>query len=146
MDKIPTIVSDIDRLFKQISQIPNLTLQYDIFNKTFSDIEFINNGSDGSIYKAKHVIDDKWYAIKQIPFFINKKNPTKIVAKNILNKLQEVRCMSSLSHKNIIKYYTSWIEANIDKSDITIDGNPYFCISYILVNTAEMKDSCIHDS
>ena len=128
MEKISDITEEINFLFKNISQIPNLTLQNDIFNKTFSDVSFINNGSDGTIYKVKHIIDDKWYAIKKIPFFIDKKNPTEIVAKNILNKLKEVRCMSALDHENIIKYYTSWIEPDTIDSHITINNTNYYSI------------------
>lgn len=128
MHKISNITHEINSLFKNISQIPNLTLQNNIFNNTFSDVSFINSGSDGSIYKAKHIIDDKWYAIKKIPFFINKENPTEIVAKNILNKLKEVRCMSALDHINIIKYYTSWIEPDTIEQNIVIDDTNYYSI------------------
>ncbi len=38
MEKISYITEEINFLFKNISQIPNLTLQNDIFNKTFSDV------------------------------------------------------------------------------------------------------------
>lgn len=134
------ILDEINNLFKNISEIPNLILQNDIFFTNYTDITYINHGSDGVIYKAKHILDDKFYALKKIRFFIKKSNPTEIMAQNILNKLKEIRYMSSLEHPNIIKYYTSWIELNkleynIDNYDdtnygsiISINNETYYCI------------------
>lgn len=140
MESISSNTEEINNLFKEISEIPNLILQDNMFLNTFTDITYINKGGEGYIYKAKHIIDNKYYAIKKIPFFINTDNPTEIVAINILNKLKEVRCMSGLDHPNIIKYYTSWIEANKSEyninnmdeyecdSSITINDKSYFCV------------------
>ena len=63
----------------------------------FTEIQNIGEGGFGSVYAAKNIIDSKRYALKLVP--INSKSFEK----------REVQVLSSLNHKNIIRYYTSWI-------------------------------------
>jgi len=138
------ILDEINNLFKQISEIPNLTLQNDIFFINYTNITYINHGSDGVIYKAKHIIDDKFYALKKIKFFIKKSNPTEIMAKNILNKLKEIRYMSALEHPNIIKYYTSPIELNkLEYNMDDYEDDDTSCGSTIIINNETCYCICL---
>ena len=67
-----------------------------------------------------------------------KSNPNDLICKNINNKLKEVRYHSSMFHKNIIRYHTSWIEKQNDIDvdiDVDIDTNePIDLTKYIQMN------------
>nr|XP_022293589.1 eIF-2-alpha kinase GCN2-like [Crassostrea virginica] len=63
----------------------------------FMDIRNIGAGGFGSVYSAKHRIDNKSYALKVIPINMEKFDK------------REVEVLSSLDHKNIIRYYTCMI-------------------------------------
>jgi serine/threonine protein kinase len=78
-----------------------------LLSSTFSNIKKIDKGGFGILYKATHILDLKNYAIKKITLL---KENNEVFCINIYNKLREVRCLSVLNHKNIIRYNTSWIE------------------------------------
>uniref|UniRef100_A0A5F8HEP3 Eukaryotic translation initiation factor 2 alpha kinase 2 n=1 Tax=Monodelphis domestica TaxID=13616 RepID=A0A5F8HEP3_MONDO len=65
------------------------------FIKDFSDIEELKNGGYGQVFKARHRIDKKFYAIKRVKF-----NNEKV--------LREVKALANLDHENIVKYNTCW--------------------------------------
>ncbi|XP_062620025.1 interferon-induced, double-stranded RNA-activated protein kinase-like [Saccostrea cucullata] len=77
---------------------------------TFEIIDRIGAGAFGSVLKAKHRIDSKEYALKFV--IINSQKFGK----------REVEILSSLDHKNIVRYHTCWIipfsqELNEDKGE-----------------------------
>ncbi|XP_044519589.1 interferon-induced, double-stranded RNA-activated protein kinase [Gracilinanus agilis] len=65
------------------------------FLKDFSDIEKLKSGGYGQVFKARHRIDKKFYAIKRVKF-----NDSKV--------LREVEALANLDHENIVKYNTCW--------------------------------------
>ena len=76
------------------------------FLRDFTIIDKIGRGGFGSVFKVRNNLDCKFYAIK-------------IVNVNSDNKdfvLREVINLSNLEHKNIIRYYGSWLE-NIEFND-----------------------------
>ena len=89
------IVSFIDNIPLELTKFENRTSNYNILDN-------LGNGSFGSVFKCKNNIDLKLYALKIM----------KLNSKNI----KEPRIMCNLNHKNIIKYYCSWI----DKSNINL--------------------------
>ena len=141
IEKCTSITNNINVMLKNNIQLSNLMLHENFLNNTFINITFINKGCDGSVYSAQHRIDNKKYAIKKIPFYIKPNNPNEVVAHNIMNKLKEVRCLSSLDHPNIIKYCTSWIEVNDKNSEIIeINGQSYYSIClYIQTELMDMS-------
>lgn len=64
-----------------------------------NDYQLIGKGGFGRVFKVFNTLDNQYYAIKQI----------KVDENNIENALKEVRILASVSHKNIIRYYHSWI-------------------------------------
>lgn len=93
----------------------DINFHQDYFLNHFRDINIINRGGFGIVFRAFR--EKKEYAIKVVPFLINKRNPETIVSCRINNKLNEVRCLEDLQHPNIISYYFSWIEiGNIIKT------------------------------
>lgn len=75
-------------------------LENDI-NYPFQKIRKIGEGSFGEVFQCKHEEDDKQYAIKKI-CTESSLNPDK----------NEIKILSSLEHKNIIRYFSSWIHLN----------------------------------
>tara|TARA_A100001015_G_C15041750_1_gene740158 strand:+ start:2800 stop:3735 length:936 start_codon:yes stop_codon:yes gene_type:complete len=136
-----SITRNINIMLKNNTQLSNLMLHENFLNNTFFNIRFINKGCDGIVYSAQHRIDNKMYAIKKIPFYIKPNNPNEVVAHNIMNKLKEVRCLSSLEHPNIIKYCTSWIEVDDKNLEmVQINNQNYYSIClYIQTELMDMS-------
>ena len=83
--------------FYILSESQNNTI---IYHNSFKFIKKIGCGNF-NVYKIKNMIDNNYYAIKQIPL-------------DELNDkfIREVIILSKLEHVNIIKYNSSWIDTN----------------------------------
>jgi serine/threonine protein kinase len=77
------------------------------YNKTFVEVKKLGYGSFASVYKSQHKIDSKLYAIKKI-----------IITDDLLDLgydvFDEVKMLSSLDHQNVIRYYSSWVDFDIN--------------------------------
>ena len=73
------------------------------FRYNFIELENIGYGSYGTVYKVYHKFEKNLYAIKKV--FIN--NDLLI---NDFEIFKEIQLFSKLNHKNIVRYYTSWID------------------------------------
>ena len=114
-----------------------------VLSNTFSNIEKIDKGGFGILYKAKHILDLKNYAIKKICLI---KENDDVFCRNIYNKLKEVRCLSNLNHPNIIRYNTSWIEKN--KKELFQEINIFIQMELMDINLKEflLKDNINNDN
>lgn len=63
-------------------------------------MERCGRGGYGQIYRCKHKLDGKIYAVKEIPF--NEEEREEV--------LREVIALSSLYHSNIVRYHQAWID------------------------------------
>jgi serine/threonine protein kinase len=70
------------------------------FFSNFDDMTLIGQGGNGWVYKVFYPLDKNIYAIKKIG-----------IKKNFLLALNEIRAMAKFNHKNIVRYYNSWIES-----------------------------------
>ena len=71
--------------------------------KDFEDIEKIGQGASGKVFKVKHKIDGKIYAIKR--------SHDSVQNRRIKDKLtKEIGILSSLVHKNVVRYYSSFLD------------------------------------
>uniref|UniRef100_A0A3P8R104 non-specific serine/threonine protein kinase n=1 Tax=Astatotilapia calliptera TaxID=8154 RepID=A0A3P8R104_ASTCA len=66
------------------------------FTLEFDSIERLGKGAFGRVYKAKHKLLNKYYAIK--------------IVRCKEKSLREVVALSDLHHTNIVRYYTCWIQ------------------------------------
>ncbi|XP_016074488.1 PREDICTED: interferon-induced, double-stranded RNA-activated protein kinase isoform X1 [Miniopterus natalensis] len=66
------------------------------FLKDFPEITQIGSGAYGHIFKAKHRLDGKTYAVKRVKYDDNRKAE------------REVQVLATLNHPNIVRYYNSW--------------------------------------
>jgi serine/threonine protein kinase len=62
------------------------------------------------VYKVQNILDEKFYAVKKI------KKKVKEIKDKFDEELaiiaREARYLAKFNHPNIIRYYSSWIEAN----------------------------------
>ncbi|XP_075452606.1 interferon-induced, double-stranded RNA-activated protein kinase-like isoform X2 [Ascaphus truei] len=61
----------------------------------FDDITYLDSGGYGTVYKARKILDNKYYVVKQVKLQ-NKKS------------IAEVQTLARLKHENIVQYYHSW--------------------------------------
>ena len=89
---------------KELQQIPRPIqvmgmLENGKFRSQFFNVSHIGQGAYGSVFKATKSLENRPYAIKRI-YFAD------------LNEdfLREVRAISHISHRNIVRYYNWWVE------------------------------------
>ena len=97
-------IVSLKKIIQQQNQINNNFDNYSF--KLYTNINFISRGGFGTVFSAKHILDNNDYAIKIIPL----KNISN--HNDVLKKIREIRCLSKLNHPNIIRYYTSWLETS----------------------------------
>lgn len=117
-DKKRLLIKPDDLLFKDIFY-KSIVSRYD---QDFIELEQIGKGGFGAVYKVQNKLDGHLYAVKKI-----KLKNSQIV--NFLDKealFSEVKILAELDHKNIIRYYSSWVELDQspkkdDEDDISFD-------------------------
>lgn len=73
------------------------------YSQEFMEMNQIGNGASGEVWKVRHKLDRRIYAVKKID--LNSRN------NSVGSKIQrEVTTISRLIHKNIVRYYAAWIE------------------------------------
>ncbi|KAG8220630.1 kinase-like domain-containing protein [Butyriboletus roseoflavus] len=71
------------------------------WKEDWEELELLGRGAFGSVVKARNRIDSRIYAVKKIRLRTNQSD-TKI--------FREVNALSRLSHRFIVRYYTTWVE------------------------------------
>jgi len=93
-------------------QFPALRRRVSRFEQDFICLERLGAGAFGEVWHCRHRIDGRDYAIKVVPFRghglghhgANQAGPSRI--------LREVQCWSRLSHANIARYNSAWVESD----------------------------------
>ncbi len=75
------------------------------YSNNFIEVENIGNGSYGSVYKVYHKYEKNLYAIKKVHI-------TNELLKVNTDIFREIQLFSKLNHKNIVRYYSSWLNDN----------------------------------
>ncbi len=111
------LVQQKDDIKNKILKINTTYIDEGRLEKNFEGFEKIGQGGFGSVFKAKHKIDDSMYAIKMIKLKVAQ-------SQNLMEykELKEVRTMMKLNHKNVVRYYTCWFQLqllgiNLDNMD-----------------------------
>lgn len=94
---------------------------YSRYSDDFIEQRKIGTGGFGSVYESFHKIDKQSYAIKKIIIDDLTKHDSSFY-------LHEVQNLAKLSHKNIVRYYGTWIEfTEVNKREdellLDIDSN-----------------------
>ncbi|XP_052042373.1 interferon-induced, double-stranded RNA-activated protein kinase [Apodemus sylvaticus] len=82
------------------------------FKNDFEDIEEIGSGGFGQVFKARHRIDGKTYAIKRVKY-----NTEKVE--------REVQALAELNHVNIVQYCFCWEGEDYDPEQSRSDSSRY---------------------
>ena len=86
------------------------------WKEDWEELELLGRGAFGSVVKARNKIDSRTYAGKYDVSASNVAVHTPSVKKIRLKSTQsdkifrEVNALSRLSHRNIVRYYTTWVE------------------------------------
>ncbi|XP_066247464.1 eukaryotic translation initiation factor 2-alpha kinase [Euwallacea similis] len=95
------VEAEITRMERQISEKSS-----EGFSSRFMDdfklIQCLGKGGFGVVFQVKHRHDDCDYAIKRITL------PNKEMSRERV--MREVKALAKLEHKNIIRYFSSWVE------------------------------------
>nr|WRH07086.1 protein kinase R [Epinephelus lanceolatus] len=99
---------------KSIGSSQNETSTQSRFTSDFDPMECLGSGVFGCVFKARHKLQNTFYAVKIV--CCEEKS------------LQEVGTLSELHHRNIIRYYTFWMEDSGYQWDIS-DGSSVYTVS-----------------
>lgn len=103
--------SDFKEKNKESSPIKKTSTQSNLssrFTLEFDSIERLGKGAFGRVFKAKQKLLDKYYAVK--------------IVRCKEKALREVGALSDLHHRNIVRYYTCWMEDSAYQWDSTADS------------------------
>lgn len=112
------------------------------YNKTFYELNLLGSGSFGNVYKVHHKLDNEYYAIKKIII------TDELIQLNY-DVFQEVKLFAKLHHPNIVRYFSSWIDFDVnsilkfnlssDESEAITQNYPILFIQMELCNKT-LKD------
>lgn len=85
------------------------------YENDFEELQLLGKGAYGSVFRARNKLDGRDYAIKKIRLSASAENDEKT--------LREITALSRLSHQNIVRYVTCWIQTQDDPAGTsTTDG------------------------
>ncbi|EKM74744.1 hypothetical protein AGABI1DRAFT_109872 [Agaricus bisporus var. burnettii JB137-S8] len=84
-------------------RMPPKTRQASRWKEDWEELELLGRGAFGSVVKARNKIDNRIYAVKKIRLK-TQQSDTKI--------FREVNALSRLSHRFIVRYFTTWVETS----------------------------------
>ena len=85
-------------------EVENMLIN-DKFSKNFENLEILGKGGFGVVYKVRHILEHKIYAVKVVPVEIH---PGESLRNHSL--LREIFAMTKLDSPHVIKYVTCWLE------------------------------------
>ncbi|KAI0066910.1 Serine/threonine-protein kinase [Artomyces pyxidatus] len=86
---------------------PPKAKQVSRWKEDWEELELLGRGAFGSVVKARNKIDSRIYAVKKVRLRATKGD----------NKIfREVNALSRLSHRFIVRYYTTWVESSESSS------------------------------
>lgn len=85
------------------------------YENDFEELQLLGKGAYGAVYKARNRLDGRDYAIKKIRLSASAENDEKT--------LREITALSRLSHQNIVRYVTCWIQVQEDLALFTTTGD-----------------------
>ncbi|KAK7115319.1 eukaryotic translation initiation factor 2-alpha kinase 1-like isoform X2 [Littorina saxatilis] len=111
---------------------------YGSYAAEFIEHQKLGGGGQGAVFKAFHKLDKREYAVKKVKIDPSS-NTTKIL-------LREVRTLSSLSHSNIVRYHSSWIEGNQQEGHQQESDDEFASTSSVAGDEFASTSSVVFDS
>eukprot|EP01028_Stygiella_incarcerata_P011660 TRINITY_DN669_c0_g1_i3.p1 TRINITY_DN669_c0_g1~~TRINITY_DN669_c0_g1_i3.p1 ORF type:complete len:813 (+),score=241.02 TRINITY_DN669_c0_g1_i3:101-2539(+) len=79
----------------------------DRFKREFDDLGMLGKGGFGSVYRARHRVDNCVYAVKKVRF-VSKNHH--LLERAYSKVIREVVSLAKLEHRNVVRYYHAWLE------------------------------------
>ncbi|KEQ95303.1 hypothetical protein AUEXF2481DRAFT_214533 [Aureobasidium subglaciale EXF-2481] len=81
------------------------------YTRDFEEFGILGKGGYGTVFRCKHNLDGRHYAIKKIPLGPSRMRKIQENGQAELDHiLVEVRTLARLEHPNIVRYHSGWIE------------------------------------
>eukprot|EP01022_Parablepharisma_sp_SALTPOND_P000974 TRINITY_DN105366_c5_g1_i1.p1 TRINITY_DN105366_c5_g1~~TRINITY_DN105366_c5_g1_i1.p1 ORF type:complete len:828 (+),score=56.80 TRINITY_DN105366_c5_g1_i1:4867-7350(+) len=80
-------------------------LEENKYKTKYEEIEMLGKGGFAEVYMARYIVDSNIYAIKKVPVILEENDDLKQH-----RAYREIEAMTKLSHQNIVRYMTCWIE------------------------------------
>jgi serine/threonine protein kinase len=85
-------------------------LSYGHYQDHFKEIKPVGAGGFGKVFLCVHKLDGNAYCIKKVRITGPREVDQSRMIKKISRAIREARCLSQMSHPNVIRYYNSWLE------------------------------------
>jgi serine/threonine protein kinase len=85
-------------------------LSYGHYHEHFQEVRKVGAGGFGKVYLCVHKLDGNTYCIKKVRITGPRELDQSRMIKKIFRAIREARCLSQMSHPNVIRYYNSWLE------------------------------------
>lgn len=82
------------------------------FKNKFDILSTVGQGGFGTVFKARYLLDNNIYAIKKVKLHLGDKETL-----TDHKVFREIQAITMLDPKNIIRYYTCWIEELDEEED-----------------------------
>lgn len=76
----------------------------------FQELGFLGKGGYGTVYHARHKVDNQDYAVKKIPLNPKHFHKWQDGKEKIESILKEIRTLARLEHVNVVRYFNAWVE------------------------------------
>ncbi|KAI4787904.1 kinase-like protein, partial [Aureobasidium sp. EXF-8845] len=94
------------------------------YTRDFEEFGILGKGGYGTVFRCKHNLDGRHYAIKKIPLGPSRMRKIQENGQAELDHiLVEVRTLARLEHPNIVRYHSGWIEWAPLVSSQALDSN-----------------------
>ena len=80
------------------------------YRDNFVELKKVGSGGFGKVFLSVHKVDGNTYCIKKVRITGPCEADQAKMIKKIGRAMREARCLSQLSHPNVIRYYNSWLE------------------------------------
>lgn len=103
----------------EVSASPLRSLMYPIgangrhqestYHRKFKEICLLGKGGFGQVFRVRHILDEQEYAVKKIRVSASQLEAIhdEYQLQDLLN---ELRALAKLQHRNVVRYYDSWLE------------------------------------
>jgi len=103
MFKLPTLFDGMGSV-KETKSIDKY-LETGRFEQYFENMSFIGKGAFGNVFKVRHILDKREYAVKKVRMHI-------AIGEDITKHkaYREIDSFKDLFHQNVLRYYGCWAE------------------------------------
>ncbi|KAI9497786.1 kinase-like domain-containing protein [Zychaea mexicana] len=107
----PPSISETNTSLSSEQLLFNLSVQNSRYRNDFVEINMLGKGGFASVWRARNKLDGIDYAVKKIRLGSNLDTARHAPYEKIF---REIKHLARLEHKNVVRYYSSWLELAVD--------------------------------